>query len=87
MPKLSNTESRARAIAANRVPDGIVSKLYQIHLNKEETKLFQKLTPKKRGAIVLRGMGSPGFPWEHYAELCAMAAEAQVGNSRAHHAT
>ena len=72
MPKLTNAQSRDRAIAANRVPKGMVSKLYQIHLPKEDSEVFQSLTPKKRGLIVFRGMGTAAFPWDHYVELCRM---------------
>lgn len=86
-PKLTNAQSRERAVAANRVPDGMISKLYQVHLSPEESEVFQDLTPKKRGLIVFRGMGSPAFPWKHYAELCAMAAEVQVAHNRTPHAT
>ena len=77
MPKLTNAQSRAREIAANHAIGDTVSKLYQIQLNKEESKLFQEMTPKKRGAIVSQGIVAAAFPWEHYAQLCRLMGESE----------
>ena len=55
-PKLTRAECLERAVAAHRLPEGVLGRQYQIVLTATAAEFFQGLSSKERGAIVEAGM-------------------------------
>ena len=55
-PKLTNAQSRERAIEAHRLPAGTFGRQYQIALPEATIDWFLSLNSLQRGAIVKAGM-------------------------------
>ena len=51
-PKLTNAQSRERAIEAHRLPEGTIGRQYQIVLPALAMEWFLSLSSRERGAIV-----------------------------------
>ena len=72
MSKSSRSAAQQSAVKsaqdAHKIPVGIISREYQVHLPRDLAALFKALSPADRGIAMERGL-SPEFPWPEFERL------------------